>query len=271
MKYSDDSRLSYRFVPKLVLYSTFAVLTLACSTPASTSGGAVAGAMTGYPGENPGTTKDYLEHHVIFESNHPKDSAYDGLVPCDVPKCVSTMNAEVNLHITPEKHAYLRKIDAAFFSSTTGGYFMAKVVNNDSNHQKFEAWDLAWNDSVYIWAGPLPDGTKRIGVFHIAADGSATPVGVARVAQFCSPGTGEGPRSVSAVHLHGKPMCTTNKIYGLLPGNSNSPPNAGQQAIVTLANNPFVDSRRLLAATMIHDTGLWISCQMGCCEAQQMY
>ena len=271
MKYSDDSRLSSRSVVKLVLCSTFAVLIVACSKSASNGGVTVAGAMSGYPGENPAATKDYLEHHVIFESNHPKDSAYDGLVPCDVPKCVSTMNAEVNLHITPEKHAYLRKIDAAFFSSTTGGFFMAKVVNNDSNHQKFEAWDLAWNDSVYIWAGPLPDGTKRIGVFHIAPDGSATLVGVARVAQFCPHAPNEGPRSVSAVHLHGKPYCTANKIYGLLPGNSNSPPNAGQRSIVTLANNPFVDSRSLVAATMIHNTGLWISCEMGCCEAQQIY
>ena len=268
MNYSDDSRLSPRSVLKLLLCSTFAVLILGCSTPASTGGAAVAGAMTGYPGENPATTKDYLEHHVIFESNHPKDSAYDGLVPCDVPTCVTTMNAEVNLHITPEKHAYLRKIDASFFSSTTGGYFMAKVVNNDSNHQQFEAWKLDWNDSVYIWAGPLPDGTKRIGVFHIASDGSATMVGVARVAQSCPSPLG---RSISAVHLHGKPACTTNKIYGLLPGNSNLALNTGQESIVTLANNPFVDSRKLLAATMIHNTGLWISCEMGCCEAQQMY
>ena len=271
MKYPDDSRSCSPSVPRMALYFAVAMLIVACSKPASNGGVSVAAAMQGYPGKDPNQTKDYLEHHVNFDSNHPKDSAYDGLVPCDVPKCLTTMGAEVNLHITPEKHAYQRKIDAAFFSSTTGGYFMAKIVNNDSNHQTFEAWDLVWNDSVYVWAGPLPDNTNRIGVFHIAADGSATMVGVARVAQWCPPAPGEGPRSVSAVHLHGKPACVTNKIYGLLPGNSDLPPNAGQQSIVTLASNPFVDSRKLLAATMIHNTGLWISCQMGCCEAQQTY
>jgi hypothetical protein len=96
-------------------------------------------------------------------------------------------------------------------------------------------------------------------------------VGVARAANWCPPKTGAPSRTISAFHLHGMASCNVNKIYAANLANPNPADDRSDASMVTLASNPLIHSRSLFAAAMVNKTGLWFSCQMGCCEAQQTF
>jgi hypothetical protein len=181
------------------------------------------------------------------------------------------MGALVNLRITPEKNAHTRRIDSDFFLNTSGGYFMAKIDNNDPDNQTFEAFNLAPGDSAYIWAGLLADGTRKIAVFHIMPDGAATMVAYARAANWCPPRPGSPQRTIAGFHIHGHPYCSTNRIYALQAGDSQLAAGPSKGSMLSFASNPLAVSPLVAAASLVHTTGLWFSCQMGCCEAQNTY
>ncbi|HUQ18115.1 MAG TPA: hypothetical protein VM099_00770 [Gemmatimonadaceae bacterium] len=205
--------------------------------------------LVGYPGSNPEKTKAYLQSLQFVT-----DSIVDGPVTCEAgDDCGGA--ASVRLKILPEANAHRYDIASAFGPGTIGGFILAIVVNTDSSHS-FGPLSLAPGDTAYLWAGSTQNAGKVFGFYKIRSTGQAEGVAKAASGAYCA---ASGPRTKPAVHI---PMyqCQSTAIYGSSSTVSSPEP----RSLYRLASNT------ILAATMLHTQGLWISCSLGCCQVSSV-
>jgi hypothetical protein len=203
-----------------------------------------------YPGKNPGATRAYLRSLDFSQ----KDSIVDASIPChDAADCAG---GSIHLRIVPELNAYKVPVDEALKSGR--GYIVARIENK--SQAVYKSLNLSPNEVAYLWVGEMPSGPRRIGIFHINEDnGHATWRSTASQAGWCPARQGLA-RTVSAVHLNPMPECvTTNSFYS-------SPMQGIGMSDIYVASTSSSIIADAMRKPMVHTSGLWFSCSLGCCE-----
>jgi len=204
-----------------------------------------------YPGRNANATRLYLASLDFSQT----DSIVDTNIPChDAADC---SGGSVRIRIVPEKNAYKVPVGDALKSGR--GYIVAQIENRSQS--AYKSLNLAPDETAYLWVGPMPNGTRRIGIFSIdRANGRATWRSTAAQAGWCSAPAGL-VRSISAVHLKAMPECTrTNNLYS-------TPMQGVGISDIRLASTSSSILSEAARRAMAHRAGLWFSCSLGCCEA----
>ena len=131
---------------------------------------------------------------------------------------------------------------------------MAMVVNTDASHTFGHSPS---HPAIQLTSGQeQPRASDRFSDYRISgATGQAQGVARAAYGAYCA---AAGPRTIPAVHIPMYP-CQSTPIYGNAQ-NVNGDERQTPNTLYKMASNP------ILAATMLHTQGLWISCSEGCCQ-----
>jgi len=219
-------------------------------------------ALAHYPDYNKDATKAN-KHDLDFDESG--SGVFDAYLPCDNGEdCKDSggNNAtEIHFKIIPETRAHVAPMEAALKRAgneeNLGGYIVAKVINMDQTH-RFYGFKMEPHDTAYLWAGPTRQKGNAFAIYRIHEDGTSDPLASAQTASICR----RGNFNHAEVHSPPRYCGTIEPIYGGPAPAAAAAPTVSSQ--IRLASNPIQPSAFLVS--LMHTTGLWISCSGGCCQ-----
>jgi hypothetical protein len=225
--------------------------------PAQATSGPVA--LKGFPGQNAGATLAYLAS-LTFSTPTNDDDYIHGDVDCD-----GNDNAGCTQHGSgkpttrkmlgiAEAHSHeVNWSDVLQPNYGDSGYIVAKLTNmgkKRSNH-----WQLNAGDSGYLWVGPDPGATapnqKIVEFVVIDAQGHLSGKVVAKAAKICDDDITQGPKRPNT---HIFPVLGGH--CGLTEGGAN--------------HMKVIWPKNIEGLVVPENSGFWVSCSGGCCEAADL-
>jgi hypothetical protein len=208
--------------------------------------------IPGPPEATPGAMDDYVQQ-IDFGAGSDPSGIFEGDLPCAVPaKCGG--KATVRLRIVPSNYATTADWDHALKNGN--GYIVAKVSNLEG--VPYDRLNLDPYGVGYVWVGDSQGLGRTVALYGVRG-GAVKRLFKFKGRTFCKDPTPQKP----AVHIYTPSKCTDT--------NSTAVGAASEQASI----EPFTAIAALLAKTVTRmlaqpglNSGLWISCSLGCCEAQ---
>ena len=207
--------------------------------------------IPGPPEATPGAMDDYVQQ-IDFGAGSDPSGIFEGALPCAVPaRCGG--QATVRLRIVPSNYATTANWDHAL--NNGNGYVVAKVSNLEG--VPFDRLNLGPYDIGYVWVGDSQGLGRTVALYGVRA-GNVKRLFKFKGHTFCKDSTPQKP----AVHIYTPSKCTDpdSKPMGAAQQASMEPFSAIGAYVVKAV-------RRALAQGGL-DSGLWVSCSLGCCEAQ---
>lgn len=247
---------SHSRVRLLLGSATICLVLVAFSAFTSSTGGRAAmkpgDGIPGPPEASPGAMGDYVQQ-IDFGAGADPSGIFEGNLACGMPaKCGG--QDSVRLRIVPSNYATTADWDHALKNGN--GYIVAKVANLEG--VPYDRLNLDPYGVGYIWVGDSQGVGRTVALYGVRG-GTVKRLFKFKGRTFCKNSTPQAP----AVHINTPSKCT----------DTNSMPMgaASEQASI----EPFTAIAALLAKTVTRmlapspiDSGLWISCSLGCCEAQ---
>jgi hypothetical protein len=207
------------------------------------------------PGRDTARTRAYLAAFDGHWATTPESVTLD----CEKDDCAS--NAKT-VHIDMYTHELTYRIDALQTvdksipdtAHNKPGHIVLKLVNRDAF--EYKPLGLAANDTAYLWAGKT-DRRRAFAVFRIDRQGRAYGVARAYRGIRC---VGE-PETSSKAHVVGKNSCE--------PGRKPAPAPLYFHFDMLPPNLKDTTTRPApgIAVKPLHESGVWFSCDGGCCQA----
>lgn len=215
--------------------------------------GRLAEGFAGMPEANPRAMNDYVQK-IDFGAGSDSTGIFEGDLQCAMPaKCGG--KTTVHLRITPSNLANVADWDKALRTGGNG-YIVAKVTNLDD--VPFDRLNLGPSEVGYVWVGESL-GLGRLPALYAVRSGTVKRIFRFKGRTFCRDRTPQKP----AVHINTPSKCSdpNSSPMGASMQQASIEPFTALGAYVVRA------VRRMLVPPPV-DSGLWISCSAGCCEAQ---
>ena len=208
--------------------------------------------FAGLPEAKPGGMDDYVQK-IDFGAGSDPAGIFEGELPCAVPsKCGS--KTAVRLRIVPSNFAHVANWDKALHGGN--GYVVAKVSNLEA--VPYDRLNLGPYEVGYIWVGDSQHLGRSPVLFAVRA-GTIKRIFKFKGLTFCRDSTPQKP----AVHIYSPSKCSgvdSNPMGASAQQASIEPFSAIGAHVVNAV------TRKLVPPPLV--SGLWISCSLGCCEAQ---
>jgi hypothetical protein len=214
---------------------------------------------SGKPETKPGEMLVYASE-IPFGEGVPAADIVDDSLPCEPTPQQCDGHAKARIRIVPSNFAPNIDWDGILTPGAgqppKNGHFVAKVTN--MNDYPFKPLGMGNRDVAYLWVGTVGNGAGNPDVQSVALyklDGTtARPIARAvRPALICRKAK-TGP----AVHLFPLLVCDLNYSR---PGAAST---ASAESMTHLVSY-FAHASR---DAMVHTSGLWVSCDAGCCQVQ---
>jgi hypothetical protein len=233
----------------------FALITSAACAPQNAGTNGVSKPQDGIPGPPeamPGRMDDYVQQ-IDFGAGAAPDGIFEGPLKCaQVSRCGG--QTEVRLRIVPSNYAPSADWEKAL--NNGNGYVVAKVANLDA--VPFDRFNLAAYEVAYLWVGAT-QGQARTAALYAVRGGTVRRVFTFPARRFCRNSDQQKP----AVHIYSPAKCTEMSAT-LSAATVQRASIAPFGALATYLVNALTRSSAQPPAL----DGLWISCSLGCCEAQ---
>ena len=208
--------------------------------------------IPGPPEAMPGAMDDYVQQ-IDFGAGSDPSGIFEGDLPCGMPaKCGG--QATVRLRIVPSNYA--TSADWGHALQNGNGYVVAKVSNLQG--VPFDRLNLNPYEVGYVWVGDS-QGVGRTAALYSVRAGTVKRLFKFKGVKFCNDTTTQKP----AVHIYTPPKCTNQ--YAKPAGAAAE--QASIEPFTAIGSYLFSAVARKLGQPGL-DSGLWISCSLGCCEAQ---
>ena len=220
---------------------------------AQVTSGRPADGFAGTPEGNPRGMDDYVQK-IDFGAGSDPSGIFEGDLPCAMPaKCGG--KTAVRVRIVPSNFATASDWDKALHAGGNG-YIVAKVTNLEG--VPFDRLNLGPYEVGYVWVGESL-GLGRLPALYAVRAGTVKRIFRFKGQTFCRDSTPQKP----AVHINTPSKCSD-------PSSSPAAATMQQASIepfAAIASYLVKTARRMLAPPPV-DSGLWISCSVGCCEVQ---
>lgn len=225
--------------------------------PMSMQGGKPADGKPGKPEDKPGEMLVYASQ-IPFGEGIPSGDIIDQPFPCEPTPQQCGGQASVRIRIVPSNFApnvdWNGILNPGSGQQPKNGHFVAKVTN--PTDYPFGPLRLAPNDVAYLWVGTVGNGNanmQSVVLYRLDGTRAVQLARAVRPAVICNK-----PRTTPAVHLY--PMLGCDQSY----------PRAGASSTASLQSMTHLTSyfARPARDNMVHTSGLWVSCDAGCCQVQ---
>jgi len=233
---------------------SFALVAIGACAPQGGGPGVLGKPQDGIPGPPEAHRGDFATYvqQIDFGLGSAPGGIFEGPLKCGDPaKCGGKAN--VNIRIVPSNYALTNNWERAL--GNANGYVAAKVMNVDD--VTFDRFNLGPGDIAYVWVGALGGAARNVALYKLEGD-NARRIFTFPSHKFCRTATPAAP----AVHIYVPASCQESSVSPL--------PAKVQQASL----DPFGALKILVNAFVAKIApppaldGLWISCSLGCCEAQ---
>jgi hypothetical protein len=236
------------------LFAVLVALNAFVRSPASSRAmaGKPADGLPGQPEAMPGAMNDYVQQ-LDFGAGADPSGIFEGDLTCGMPaKCGG--KTTVRLRIVPSNFANVADWDGAL--NRGNGHVVAKVSNLDD--VPYDRLNLGPHDIAYLWVGDS-QGLGRTVALYTVKSGAVKRLFKFKGRTFCRMSTPQPP----AVHINTPPKCTSmdSKPLGAATEQASIEP------FTEIASYVVKAVTRMFAQSGF-DSGLWVSCSLGCCEAQ---
>jgi len=243
-------RLLFGTVSVVITLVAFGSITASRAAGQGIQGGPKDG-LGGQPEVNASGMADYVQR-IDFGAGSDPSVIFEGNLACGVPANCGGRDS-VRIRIVPSNYATSADWDRAL--NNGNGYIVAKVSNLEG--VRYDRLNLDGYGVGYVWVGDSQGLGRTVALYGLK---SGVPKRLLKFKghTFCRNSTPQAP----AVHINTPSKCTdTNSM----------PMGAASQASIepftALASYVVKRVARMLAQPSL-DSGLWISCSSGCCEAQ---
>lgn len=207
--------------------------------------------LPGQPEANPAAMDAYVQQ-IDFGAGADTSGIFDGALPCGNPDNCGGKSA-VRLRIVPSNLATNADWDSALGNGN--GYIVAKITNLDS--VPFDRLNLGAGEIAYVWIGDS-QGVGRAPTLYTVRSGKVKRLFKFKGRTFCRDSAQQKP----AVHIYTPTKCTDTKLKSAAAATE-----ASIEPISAIGAYLVKAVARMIAPPPA-DSGLWISCSLGCCEAQ---
>jgi hypothetical protein len=185
---------------------------------------------------------------------------FTGWLDCGDGSTCGSGQERIRFRMRPRNNAHTldhRKI----LSGSAEGTFIAEITNTDS--VRYGAWKMDPKATVYLWIGPLSTGQRRIALYRIdPATRQSTLVRTAERAVICDIGR---VHEFAQIDVYIPWHCDNKRDLQVLYGPPYTPTGSLKTSVGKLASYSVLSA----APPADFDTGVWISCAGGCCEASR--
>lgn len=247
---SARARLLLSSVAILVALVAFSSLTAAVAVGQGAPGGPKDG-LAGQPEAKAAEMADYIQR-IDFGAGSDPSGIFVGELQCAVPASCGGRES-VHVRIVPSNFAATADWDKALHGGN--GHVVAKVSNLDA--VPYDRLNLGPNEVGYVWVGDS-QGLGGTAALYTVKGGNVKRIFMFKGRTFCRNSAPQQP----AVHINTPSKCSEmdSKAMG-----------AAQQASIepfTAIASYLVKRVSRMLSPPPAESGLWISCSLGCCEAQ---